>query len=66
MKYSLLMALQQSALLPEKTIMFQNLEFTSPIKWVVAFIGDLKGLLNISGLPKAGSTNLLIVFVTDE
>ena len=46
--------------------MFQDQEFVSPIKWVVAFIGSLKGLLNMDGLPHTQNTNLLIVFVTDE
>lgn len=52
--------------IPEKTIRCQELEFISPIKWVVAFMGNLKGLLNLVGLPNAESTNLLIVYVTDE
>ena len=60
------MALEQSALLPDKVVRFQGMEFKSPLKWVVAIIGDLKGLLNIAGLPQAGNTNLLIVFLTDE
>jgi hypothetical protein len=42
------------------------MEFKSPIKWVVAIIGDLRGLLKITDLPQAGNTNLLIVFLTDE
>ena len=66
MKHSLSIALDQSAVLPEKTIHFQGLEFMSPLKWVIAVIGDLKGLLNIKDLPKAGNTNLLVVFLTDE
>jgi len=52
---------------PEKSIEFQNLQFVSPIKWLVAFIGNLKGLLtNIDGLPTNPNTNMLIVYVTEE
>lgn len=38
----------------------------SPIKWVVAFIGSLKGLLNTGLLDIKDNTNLLIVYFTDE
>ena len=68
MKQNINSALVQSKMLHEKTIVFQELEFTSPIKWVVAFIGNLKGLLNLTNLTQAESqnTNILLVFMTDE
>jgi len=44
----------------------QDLTFASPIKWVVAFIGSLKGLLNTGLLSIKDNTNLLVVFFTDE
>ena len=68
MKQNILSALNQSKMLPEKTIIFQELEFTSPIKWVVAFIGNLRGLLNLRNLTSSESlnTNILLVFMTDE
>lgn len=43
------------------------MEFVSPIKWVVAFIGSLKGLLtSIEGMVQDDKTSILIVYVTDE
>ena len=66
LEHDLVKALNQSALLPTKTIRHQNMEFESPIKWVVALVGDLKGLTSLTDLPSFGGTNLLVVCVTDE
>lgn len=55
MKQNIISALNQSNLLPEKTLIFQELEFTSPIKWVVAFIGNLRGLRNLTNLTNSES-----------
>ena len=68
MKQNINAALNQSKMLHEKTIVFQELEFISPIKWVVAFIGNLKGLLNLTNLANTENqnTNILLVFMTDE
>ena len=67
MKQQLANALAQSTHVPEKTVKCQDLEFVSPIKWVVAFIGSLKGLLNTGLLNiQQDNTNLLVVYFTDE
>lgn len=47
------------------------MEFKSPIKWVVALIGDRKGLRSLDeitlNLPSpAPDTNLLVVYVTED
>ncbi len=52
--------------LPEKIVKFQELELVSPIKWIVAFVGSLKGLRSMKGIPKVEHTNILIVYVTDD
>ena len=70
MKHMLSLAVQASVQLPAVKVNFQELTFDSPIKWVVAFIGNVRGLLNM-GLLKMGTTpeenpNILVVFVTDE
>ena len=59
-------AISQSMQLAQKQVTYQELIFWSPIKWVVAFIGSLKGLRNMDYLQKAENTNMLIVYVTDE
>ena len=49
--------------------MYQDLRVKSPIKWVVAFIGDFKGLMSLTSThlgAEQHNTNLLVVFVTDE
>ena len=66
MKQCLGQALTQSHSLPQKIIKFQELDFASPIKWVVVFIGNLRGLLNMTGLPYFDNVNILVVFVTDD
>mmetsp|Transcript_1987 Transcript_1987/g.2730 ORF Transcript_1987/g.2730 Transcript_1987/m.2730 type:complete len:82 (-) Transcript_1987:155-400(-) len=47
-------------------VQYQDLEFVSPTKWVVAFIGSLKGLMNTSLLEIEDNTNLIVVYLTDE
>ena len=45
---------------------YQDLQFVSPIKWVVVFLGSLKGLQNTSLLDIEDNTNLIVVYFTDE
>ena len=37
-------ALEQSDLLPVRQIQVQGMTFETPTKWLVAFIGDFKGV----------------------
>ena len=58
---------QSSKAVPHFTITKRGLTFTTPTKWVVAFVGSLRSLsyqLNMTSFDE--NTNLLIVCLTNE
>lgn len=50
----------------QKVVKYQELTFTSPVKWVVALMGDFNGLTSVDNLPCDPSINLLLVYFTKQ
>jgi len=49
-----------------RNVRHRNLEFQSPCRWVICFLGSLKGVRNCDGIMSDPDVNILIVCFTEE
>ena len=49
-----------------ETVYHRNLEFQSPNRWIICFLGSLRHVRNFDGVASDSAINILIVCMTNE
>ena len=57
---------QLMSLVPERILTHEHRHFESPKKWVICFLGSLRGIRNFDGTSYDPFVNIIIVCITDE
>ena len=54
------------SLVPERILTYDRRTFVSPKKWVICFLGSLRGISNFDGTSHDPFVNIIIVCITNE
>ena len=59
-------AIGATELIPVSRVHHRNLEFKSPNRWVICFLGSLRNVRNFDGITCDSAVNILIVCLTND